>query len=194
MTPKRRLLVWIACVVCALGGPLGAAALKSSPGGWGWGEVLGLLGLTAFLWLLETTPADAIRLPRWLSEVVIAIGAAVLAWVALSDALGALLLGVAARVLVGVRFAIVRDRDRTQSRPNPAAWSPWWATLLVWHPALGQALVEPGRVVIASLATAGVAALAPLGPRRIRVVAWIGWAASLGAWAVWSITAPGSRP
>jgi len=96
----------------ALGAPIGAAQ--------------SLLALSAMLWLLLTTPADAIRL-RWpTSAAIIALGAAGLPLLAqgAGGVIGAAVAGFGALLVLGLLLT-----------PG-APMSPWWGVLILWRPGL----------------------------------------------------------
>lgn len=132
LSRRARFNWWIVVVVAALAAPLWmliggataemrvAAAIQSSA------------ALAAMVWLLATTPRNAIRLPVWLSLAVVWIG--VLWHVLVSDAaahlFGGLFLLIFPAATIGAAFQASRDPVRRQRS------SPWdWATFL-WHPLL----------------------------------------------------------
>ena len=131
--PRRlsaRLAAWyVLCAALLVGHLLWFIALRSGPAyAWG-GALLVVLALVAVL--LATTPADAIRLPRLRSEMLISAGVFCLE-------LGAMLIAstqpVARAVVASVAVIVVtlimlrwlRDRDH----------SAWWAVLVAWNPLL----------------------------------------------------------
>ena len=144
---------------------------------------IGLIGaagrlalLSAFLRLLETTPADAIRLDRRLSIAIVASVSAALghlhgagAWWSF-----AWVLGVGALTPATCRGAV----------------SVWWATLWAWHPATvagvaplmspGGPSIEPVGLVLGALAGICVR------PSRSARSRWWAWGVTGVAWLVWA--------
>lgn len=183
-SPSRdqRFGLWVGGVVLTLGSPF-ALLLISPSYAPVMADALALAGLGLLLLLLATTPADAIKLPRWASWIIIAIGGAWmigmrLAPPGLRDAsgttvnsiTGALLLGgiYTGIVLLAIGTAWGVRQVTGMLRPSPrhtanGAPSPWRVVLYAWHPALpivatGSAglLSQPGSLVPALLATVAI--------------------------------------
>jgi hypothetical protein len=121
MTPRQRLAVWVAAVA----GPLAAAPLRA----FGGMVEAGAIGVQAaavlgMVWLVATTPADAIRLTRGTSWGVLALGAA---WIQGWS------VGWAAGVVIAAGFAVAAawliESDAAKVRR-----SPWWSVALLWAP------------------------------------------------------------
>lgn len=149
MTPRQRLWAWIAVLAGVL--LIGPAAWLGPGGRVGVGLITpGLLG--TMLWLLETTPQDAIKLRRWTSVVCVACGAAWQAWV---QALGLGMDGPAAGANAGV-LGLVALGWAWWLSSGGVGLSPWWAAAGVWGP--GLMLLAWGRE--AGTVTATVATLA----------------------------------
>ncbi len=119
--PRRRFALWILVVLATLAAPLWCR----SPAATLVGTTQALLGLGIFLHLLKSTPANAIRLPWALSAAIILLGAALMPPLAHQSFNPVTMIApiLLALLLLAVLF-------------NPTSpLSPWWATLVVWHPA-----------------------------------------------------------
>lgn len=120
-SPRRRFLLWILIVCAAIAAPL-------------WSSIAGapipaaaqsLIALAAFLHLLKTTPPNAIKLPWAASAAIILLAAALLPTLAHADFNP--ILNIPPLILTLLLLALLF---------NPSSpMSPWWATLVVWHPA-----------------------------------------------------------
>ncbi len=114
-----RLFVWTASAAIALPVQMIARAMEIRSR-----AVTGsvYIALLTILYLLATTPSDAIRLRRWVSEVVIVGGT-----------FGLLLL---ARPPFVHTVTVVAGVVVLQIGSRLLNWSPWWAVLMAWNPLL----------------------------------------------------------
>ncbi len=207
MTPKQRFRAW----VVAAGGTFAAGVVNALVDGWaGFGvTVVQLAGLTSILWLLVTTPVDAIKLKRWVSVVVILGGFAViftLRFISLDitppDMLGHLLLasavfvGLLTLAPIGPVLAISAARLRHRWGTVIGKPSPWWAVVMAWHPFWAFRLTDAGvdvgefpigQVLIIGMtmlpiAAAGLGRLCPDRP----IWMWLVWTVAVGCMIVYA--------
>ena len=122
--PALRFAVWIIAGIGALGGQLPwlkwmrlapSKLLRHA------GQCSVLVCLAVIFFLLLTTPPDAIRLPRWLSEILI-LGGAVSLYLLGDPKKRGWSLMLTAALLLALRLA---------------RKSPWWAVLVAWFPVYG---------------------------------------------------------
>ena len=161
---RARLAAWyVLCAALLLGQLFWFLELRSGPA-YGWAAALLVIEALIAV-LLATTPADAIRLPRLRSEILIIAGVVYLE-------LGAMLIALTqptARVAVASAAAIVatlvmlrwlRDRDH----------SAWWAVLVAWNPLLIYATGVKGHegVMVGLLLAAAVGFIMPRSAPRQR--------------------------
>lgn len=202
MTPNQRFQSWVA----AAAGTFAAGVANALLDGWlSFGvTLLQLAGLTWILWLLVTTPVDAIKLKRWVSAVVVITGFMVLFALRLVPfeflseaptefrraALQIVTLALWVGVLVmgpAVFFAAARFRRKWGTIiGKPSAW---WVVAVAWHPLWSSGSTEAGiglgAFPIAELAFAGMSTLsfltvmlgrlAPERPLRM----WLAWAGAV---------------
>jgi len=200
MSPRVRFLVWVGVVV----GTLVAACGRSFAARWWLGDpqwslpiatTANLAGVGAMIWLLLTTPPEAIKLNRWVSVALISAGAGVIlqsrVWAILPpweapgtpiEALGhqAFLLTMNASVSgpIAILFAW---RWRHRWGRLIGSPSPWWAIVLFWSPAvvpvstsIGVRLGSfPWGGVVFIITSVAAFAAAGLGHFGIRSTAWV---------------------
>jgi len=188
---RQRLLVWAVVVNVALTAPAWIALIGEMTMGRLLGGMQSAIGLGAMLWLLLTTPADAIKLPGWLSALVIPLGTLGLNSIARLDwplpPGGCLLcLGIVTAGLLAIEYPEL-GRVKVVGAPRRGRlFSSWWLALALWHPSLWvidplpMASSDPRRGwAMVSFALAALVVLAPsVNARRVGV---IGWIASWGA-------------
>lgn len=179
MTRQARFGWWVAAVVGALASPLWMVL--------GGGEKVwlmaataqSLVSLTGMVWLLRTTPGDAIRLPGWASAAVIGAGFLWLTNVPVRAPQKFFVL--AFGLLVILLVASMRKASRSQV---------WMMVLVLWHPAMamyaqGFAAPRAGHgVLIAMMGAFAAAHFVSKGERGM--MAWISWGVSAGAM-VWIV-------
>ena len=148
MTPRTRFLVWTGVVVAAF------ASLLARNMTDGWTSfallVLNLASLTAMLWLLVTTPVDAIKLKRWVSVGLIVTGVwvALFAWLLSSELTPvgagdgaptivlAILTVIVASIPLVIMASVLAARHRHLWGEVLGKPSAWWATPLFWNAAV----------------------------------------------------------
>lgn len=151
---RQRLGLWIASVAaCGLSPVL--FRLVAPWAGAAWQCVC----LGAILALYATTPADAIKLPRWVSKAVIVGGMAAWPWLCTGRMTWALVAAtivvfVADHLLLTITWPTASMSVRWSKRPGVA--SDWLATILLWSPTTWLLLVgsrvfsEPEWALLAS--------------------------------------------
>lgn len=121
LSPRRRFALWTLAVLV----PIVSAPLYLLPCPWAFTATLGITaGLSVQLWLLITTPASAIKLPKWLSVVIITLGAVWIALFATDSPTHAAIISIITALAAALFGYVLRN-------PSP---SPWWATLIGWVP------------------------------------------------------------
>ena len=149
---RARLAAWyVLCAALLIGHLFWFLALRSGAA-YGWAAAL-LVILALIAVLLATTPADAIRLPRLRSEILIITGVVYLE-------LGAMLIastqpvvrvGLASAAVVAAALVMLRSLRNCDR-------SAWWAVLIAWNPLLIHETGVAGReeVMIGLLVVAAV--------------------------------------
>jgi len=159
---RARLAAWyVLCAALLVGHLFWFLALRSGPA-YGWaGALLVILALIAVL--LATTPADAVRLPRLRSEILIIAGVVYLQLgamlIASTQPMARVALASAALVVATlVMLSWLRHRDH----------SAWWSVLVAWNPLLIYVTGVMGReeVMIGLLIAAVVGFMPPRGAPR----------------------------
>jgi hypothetical protein len=148
MGRRGRFFVWVAVVALILAGVpawLALARRADDRNVLVCGYVLFTLASLVVLGLLWTTPRTAIRLRPWTSIVTIALGAAWLhAWAIAMNSAGVveshlLMAGISVVASALTAIALIRWRR-----------SPWWSTILGWHPVmLGGSLTLRQFLIVA---------------------------------------------
>ena len=128
---RYRFALWAGVVLATLAAPLWCLL----PGLNIVGAVQAFAGLAIFLQLLKNTPSDAIKLPWGASAAIILLGAAAMPAIAHAQFHPVAMIApvVLAMLLIAILF-----------HPR-SPMSPWWATIVVWHPAF-WAVFQPGLV------------------------------------------------
>lgn len=131
LAPRRRLALWAITVIATLTAPLWCLLPQLNI----IGAAQAFAGLAIFLQLLKTTPPDAIKLPWGASAAIILLGAAAMPAIAHAQFHPVAMIApvILAMLLIAILF-----------HPR-SPMSPWWATLVVWHPAF-WAVFQPGLV------------------------------------------------
>lgn len=138
MHPKQRFAWWVGTV----GVTAAAAWLRIMPTAMAW-SLAGTLqgaGLGGMVWLLLSTPRDAIKLRRETSWLLIGLGV----WVQL--ALG--LPDPSTGLLVAAGFIAVLGPVLVWSVILPEWASPWWAVPIVWSPGMVVLLCGPEAALL----------------------------------------------
>ncbi|MGP1346555.1 MAG: hypothetical protein ACTS3F_07805 [Phycisphaerales bacterium] len=185
-----RFALWVAPVALILASPL-LPVVITSPGAEPLADATALSALTLMLLLLATTPADAIKLPRGVSWIIITLGTA---WIvgmrrtsewsnAIAGPIGttgstmfdAWLIGSLYAVIMLLAIGIVASAQHlitTLHPPKPHAMpvrsphnpSPWRITLYAWHPAFPIVVlfIRGGVASPRAMVLIGIAAVAML--------------------------------
>lgn len=179
ITRRQRFALWAAVVVVVLASPVWLM-LGGVDRVWMMvGVAQSLAGLTGMVWLLRTTPGDAIRLPWWVSVVVIFGGFFWLTNVPVHapNSFNALMFAML------VILIVVSEK--------PSLRTPLWAvTLAMWHPATAMYVQSIGAtnasrgVVIATMGAFVAAHFVNKDDRG--TAAWFSWCVSVGAM-VWAV-------
>ncbi|MEM7755947.1 MAG: hypothetical protein AAF297_09965 [Planctomycetota bacterium] len=200
MVPRVRFVVWVGVVVGTLVAACGrmASGAGSSDPSWGtlaW-SVLNHAGVGAMIWLLLTTPIDAIKLNRWVSVGMIVIGASMVlmlrTWMILPPWEQGflppyrivwnqiLMFSVGTVMFWQMLFPIV-PRYRYRWGELIGSPSPWWGVVVLWSPlvhplstAVGVRLGDfPWPTVVLVVNFVSSIAVVGFGRFGLRSVAWI---------------------
>lgn len=178
LTRQARLFAWILVIAAAaLSCTLAYAGIATR----GVAAAGALAALSAMLWLLATTPGDAIRLPKPLSEITVLAGMVVLTWLATGHP-GFTPLAAAMMVVVG------------HARPGPGRqaprwrweWglgNPWRLAPALWHPALWLTALHPWQSALV-WAGLGLCAAAAIGVLLATTAGFWTRGIGLGIWVV----------
>ncbi len=177
MNPRVRLSIWVVVVLGAIGAPLWLP-LADIGSALALGQ--GVVSLGATLWLLRTTPDDAILVPAWLSTMALPVGVYCQAVLARGAGPSLQMSSLYALVLAFGGAWVLEFPDSVWKRPPETAGSrivsSWWLALVAWHPALWIAPagahtdVRTGALGLALLAALVPSGLAP----RLGVWCWVG--------------------